>query len=79
MKRTNWKAWVVMALGPVMLLSCASTAHIEKDESVNFNNYKSFAWLHGEYDVQQDFKTRLEKKGFEDVEIPELHTEIGLG
>ena len=35
--------------------------------------------VHGEYDVQQDFKQRLVKKGFMDVEIPEQHYEIGLG
>ena len=34
--------------------------------------------VHGEYDVQQDFKTRLLKKGFLDIEIPELHFETGL-
>lgn len=35
--------------------------------------------VHGEYDVQQDFRDRLIKKGFADVEIPDLHQEIGLG
>ncbi len=34
--------------------------------------------VHGEYDVQKDFKSRLVKKGFLDVEIPELHYETGL-
>jgi metallo-beta-lactamase family protein len=34
--------------------------------------------VHGEYDVQQDFKTRLVRKGFAEVEIPEMHFEIGL-
>jgi len=34
--------------------------------------------VHGEYDVQQAFKERLLKKGFADVEIPELHYEVGL-
>lgn len=34
--------------------------------------------VHGEYDVQYEFKQRLMKKGF-DVEIPEMHAEIGLG
>ncbi len=34
--------------------------------------------VHGEYDVQKDFKQRLIKKGFIDVEIPERHYEIGL-
>lgn len=35
--------------------------------------------VHGEYDVQQHFKTRLINKGFRDVEIPEQHQVIGLG
>ena len=34
--------------------------------------------VHGDYNVQQDFKTRLVHKGFDDVEIPELHYEVGL-
>ena len=34
--------------------------------------------VHGEYEVQQEFKQRLIKKGFVDVEIPERHYEIGL-
>jgi metallo-beta-lactamase family protein len=35
--------------------------------------------VHGEYEVQQAFKERLDRKGFSDVEIPEMHAEIGLG
>ncbi len=34
--------------------------------------------VHGEYDVQQAFRERLIKKGFTDVEIPELHSELEL-
>jgi len=34
--------------------------------------------VHGEYDVQQVFKSRLLNKGFRDVLIPERHFEIGL-
>lgn len=34
--------------------------------------------VHGEYDVQQQFKQRLIRKGFMDVEIPEMHYEVGL-
>lgn len=41
----NWKAWGAAALGSVMLISCGTTAHVEKDDSVNLNNYKSFAWI----------------------------------
>ena len=39
---------------------------------------KKLFLVHGEYNVQQDFKDRLIKKGFTDVEIPEQHYEIGL-
>ena len=35
--------------------------------------------VHGEYNVQEDFKQRLLRKGFLDVEIPERHSEVGLG
>ena len=34
--------------------------------------------VHGEYDVQQAFKSRLMHKGFEEVEIPERHAEVVL-
>jgi len=35
--------------------------------------------VHGDYEVQQDFRERLFKKGFRDIEIPSIHQEIGLG
>lgn len=34
--------------------------------------------VHGEYEVQLEFKSRLAKKGFHDITIPERHFEIGL-
>lgn len=34
--------------------------------------------VHGEYNVQQDFKTKLETSGFKDVLIPALHEEVSL-
>lgn len=35
--------------------------------------------VHGEYDVQEQFKNRLLRKGFTDVHIPDIHEEVGLG
>ena len=35
--------------------------------------------VHGEYEVQESFRNRLIKKGYLDVEIPERHSETGLG
>lgn len=40
---------------------------------------KKLFLVHGDYDVQLDFKNRLIGKGFLDVEIPARHTEVGLG
>jgi metallo-beta-lactamase family protein len=35
--------------------------------------------VHGEYEVQQIFKEKLHKKGFDEVIIPGMHEEFGLG
>lgn len=43
------------------------------------NEVSKLFLVHGEYPVQQDFRQRLVRKGFLDVEIPEMHQEIGLG
>ena len=40
---------------------------------------KKLFLVHGEFDVQQDFRNWLIGKGFKDVEIPAPHGEIGLG
>ena len=40
---------------------------------------KKLFLVHGEYEVQQAFRQRLLNKGFDDVEIPEMHSEVGLG
>jgi hypothetical protein len=43
--KKNWKLWSG-AFGVVFLLaSCASTAHVEKDDNTDFSRYKTFAWI----------------------------------
>ena len=39
---------------------------------------KKLFLVHGEYEVQTVFREWLMKKGFQDIEIPERHYEIGL-
>lgn len=39
---------------------------------------KQLFLVHGEYNVQQDFQQRLLRKGFPDVQVPEMHFEVGL-
>lgn len=40
---------------------------------------KQIFLVHGEYDVQHRFQSRLIRKGFLDVQIPKLHEVVGLG
>lgn len=49
-------------------LACQNTAEV-----------KQVFIVHGEYEVQEEFKRRLLKKGFKDVEVPALHQVFGLG
>jgi len=39
------KSLSVVALAGVLLGGCASVAHVEKDDSVNFSNYHSYTWV----------------------------------
>ena len=61
------------------------SAHGDYDDLLQFlgcQNIKQVEKLflvHGEYDVQQDFRHRLVRKGYADVQIPERHQEVGLG
>jgi hypothetical protein len=48
MNKINLKTAIVAVLSIGLFAGCASSAHIEKDETVNFSKYKTFTWLHGE-------------------------------
>jgi len=39
---------------------------------------KKLFLVHGEYDVQERFRERLMRKGFSDVEIPDMHAVYGI-
>lgn len=69
MKRKNLNTLGVLAIFSVILTSCASTSHIEKDDSVNFSNYKSFAWLHGEEGKLESHSDLIESKVREAVTL----------
>ncbi len=42
---TKRKLWSGLASFVFLLTGCASTAHIEKDETTDFSTYKTFAWV----------------------------------
>lgn len=61
------------------------SAHGDYDDLLQFlgcqdtRKVQKLFLVHGEYDVQQDFRERLLRKGFSDVQIPARHEEVGLG
>jgi metallo-beta-lactamase family protein len=60
------------------------SAHADYDDLCQFiacqnaSHVKSLFIVHGEYDVQEEFRNRLLKKGFKDVEIPNRHQVFNL-
>ena len=59
MKRLKILGVAAMAL--LLWTGCASVAHIEKDDTVNFHNYRTFAWVETKAN-QQDLKTEKAKE-----------------
>ena len=45
MNKRTWILTGLVALFSFTMMSCASTAHIEKDDSIDFGKYKTFAWI----------------------------------
>jgi hypothetical protein len=41
----NLKLFSIAAIASLFFVSCASVAHVEKDETVNFSQYKTFTWV----------------------------------
>jgi hypothetical protein len=39
------KFFSIATIAALFLTSCASVAHVERDETVNFSKYKTFAWV----------------------------------
>lgn len=52
MEKYRWLATAVICIQ--LLNSCASVAHVEKDNTVNFSQYKTFDWV----DAQKDSTTQ---------------------
>ena len=62
MNKINLKTAIVAVLSIGLLAGCASSAHIEKDETVNFNKYRTFTWLHGENGKLENQSDLIESK-----------------
>jgi len=69
---------LILAAAVFILNSCSMSAHIEKDETANLNNYKTYSWIDKENKdklkneiAEQNLKTivngELQKNGFKEV------------
>ena len=60
------------------------SAHGDYKEMIDFlscqktNQVKKMFLVHGEYEVQVEWKEKLKAVGFADIEIPEIHSEVEL-
>jgi Domain of unknown function (DUF4136) len=61
-----------LVVGVLILSSCSSTAHIEKDPSVNFNHFKSYAWLDDQEDNEDRYLKGLTKQNLRTAVANEL-------
>ena len=58
------------------------SAHADREEMAaylsNQKKYKKLFLVHGTYERQEQFKNFLEAKGFDNIEIPSIETEVVL-
>lgn len=77
MKRKSMKSWVGFGIAAILFTSCASVAHIEKDDSADFSKYKTYSWIEKENTEKksQDKKNDLVEKNIRTAVNKELAEE----
>ena len=50
----SFKLFAIISVVGMLLTSCASVAHVEKDDTVNLSNYKTFSWAVSKEDKDDD-------------------------
>lgn len=73
----NLKLWSGLLSFVFLLASCASTAHIEKDETTDFTKYKTFAWIDPKDDAKQSKANELAERRIKDAVTQELEKTAG--
>ena len=73
------KLWSGLLSFVFLLASCASTAHIEKDESTDFSKYKTFAWIEqkNDNDSKKNKANDLVERRIKDAVTKELEKTAG--
>jgi len=86
MKSTKFKFWGLIVIAFVFLISCTSTAHVERDKNTDLSKYKTYTWVDrdsvkssnhrtdiAEQTIRSSVNEELEKSGLREVkENPDL-------
>ena len=69
MKAMRWKLFGLIAVAALIIVGCSAPVHVEKDDTVDFTKYKSFAWVDrdGEGRKDRDRSNDLMEKKFKDA------------
>jgi hypothetical protein len=54
MKTMNLKWLGSLAVGALMMVGCSTPVHVEKDDTVDFTRYKTFAWVDKDGEGKKD-------------------------
>ena len=54
----SFRFFGLLIIAGLVMASCGSVAHIEKDETVNFSNYKTYAWVNSS-ETQSDSNEKV--------------------
>ena len=53
------KFFVAASIAGLLLTSCASVAHVEKDKTANFSSYQSYAWVETKENQDDSTKSKV--------------------
>lgn len=57
--RNLFKTLSIATISGLLLAGCASVAHVEKDKSVDLNDYRTFAWVETKAEKNDTAKTKV--------------------
>ena len=75
--KTFWKGLVGAVLFTSMLVGCSPTAHIKKDESADFRQYRTYAWVETEKTGKKNRVQDLNEQKIRDAVSKELQKNAG--
>ena len=74
MKTIQWRAFGTVAVAALMMIGCSAPVHVQKDDSVDFSTYKSFAWVdkHSSEKNEQNKANDLLERKFKEAVTKEM-------